>query len=178
MRDINLTLSDLCPKSGNCCNTTVNVTPTHSEPMAPRMAPMAPIDLSVTLTLRPCMYRFQPYEQYMKVREILKSIFRGFRVTYVLELTKEENIHVHAICAHKKGCNLPISLLHNRCRQYHKQLGRRDICQVVSYQSWTEYLIKDVKETTAILNINPVLQDDYQLTQNKLYLEETPVTKN
>lgn len=108
------------------------------------------------VTLRPNMYRLNPSEQKRVVAPLLHKIFENFKVSAVLELTKEMNIHCHLLIElpniHSKNKFM------NRFRSHTAVLGRHPCNQLVDYPKYCVYLKKSLAETREVIG-DPVLVD-------------------
>lgn len=122
------------------------------------------VDYAITLTLKPVIYRHAPEKQFSLVSENIRNNFPNCQFTIIAELTKQYNIHFHGfIKVDLNKINIhPEKYLFDRIRKY-SALGFAVIKQVTEYNVWKDYILKDKKNTESILNLDPVVRDDYGL---------------
>lgn len=118
-----------------------------------------------TLTLRPRLYDRTPDEQFVYTSAILQNeCFRGFTVSCVAELTKENNIHYHGM-VHLKDFKQRNAFL-NTFRKYNNIFGRKTCTPIRKETDWIMYMRKDTKETQQILGKDPWVSDAFELGGN------------
>lgn len=116
-------------------------------------------NFSFTVTLKPCMYRYEPEEQYDLVKNhlyiTLKQLSNNF--TLVTELTQNMNIHFHGI----------IELYHKK--KWYSVFRKSDkfgftSCREISdMEGWKKYISKDLQLTLDMLERRPIINDDYKV---------------
>jgi len=87
---------------------------------------------------------------------ILLKLFKNYKSSAVLELTKECNLHCHGLiefCDHKH-----LNKFMNRCRLYNKDIGRHPANQVIDYDRYTAYMRKSLEQTRLIIG-DPIVSD-------------------
>lgn len=119
-------------------------------------------DLAFTITLKPSEYVNTYQDQYKGTAYVLTSIFdtNGCKYTMTAELTKSYNIHYHGIMKIPKDRSKDsIDWFFNRLRKL-KFIGRSECEQVVNYNKWTTYIMKDTNRDLEVLTI---VKNDYGL---------------
>lgn len=127
----------------------------------------------LTITLRPQMYRFDAREQYVRTSVWLKQILYPYKVSIVAELTQVNNIHYHGIIDLKDLRHRDKFL--NRFRGS-LVFGKMTCTQLIDEPKWIEYMKKNIHITWDILNIYPVLLDEFNCVEIPKEVEE--FTKN
>lgn len=111
-----------------------------------------------TLTLKPFMYMQTAKDQYRMSKELLFAILCPYiKCSCIAELTKENNIHYHCMIW-LEDAKVRDKFL-NKFRQ-NKMWGRKSCSQIVDYDKWTKYLVKDLKATSEIIG-DPIVYDYY-----------------
>lgn len=121
-------------------------------------------ELEITLTLLPKHYVKSVEEQAMLARESLLEIMKKIqcKAIFVLEITKQYNIHIHGMLQLPKVYQDPLKTLFQVFRTS-KVFGRKTIQQVRYYDSYVEYMVKDIEKTRTVINLWPIIRDDYNL---------------
>lgn len=113
----------------------------------------------LTVTLKPCMYKYSAIEQYRMTRESIKVIVGDYDSTIVAELTKTCNVHYHCLIGVPDNFSIKDKeKVVNRIRNYNKTLGRFTFEQVRYEESFKAYLKKAIEETEEIIG-NPIVRD-------------------
>lgn len=120
----------------------------------------------VTVTLRPCLYKFTATEQFDKTQDKIRLILCMHNSTCVAELTKEHNIHYHGIVDLKDISDK--DYLCNRFRKYNKEFGRKSIEQVKYEDSYRKYIVKELSATQKIIGKYPVITNQLGLLGNPI----------
>lgn len=101
------------------------------------------------ITLRPQMYLLNFQEQAAFLYRLLHHVlFVDYRVSAVIEPTRELNAHVHALI------EIPDAKSMNKfCNRFRgcKSLGRHPLSQVRNYPAYVEYMNKDIGRTSELL---------------------------
>lgn len=113
-----------------------------------------------TMTLRPVMYKFTAREQFIKTKDIINNMFFGFATSIVAELTKENNIHYHAIVEIKSADDRNKLLDRSRGSMI---WGRKSCSQLVNEPKWITYILKDIVSTREIIKDHPLIRDDLEI---------------
>lgn len=124
-------------------------------------------DFAVTLTLNPRLNRITSQKQFDLTVDTVKRFCLSFQKASIFaELTKKMNIHYHLIVQPKT----PMSLLQfqywikNRIKdKYSETLGFSVEKLVFDYSGWVSYITEDIKDSTALLNRDVIIRDDYNL---------------
>lgn len=115
----------------------------------------------ITVTLRPCLYRFTAAEQFDKTEDKLRLILCLYKSSCIAELTKEHNIHYHGIIDLKDVSEK--DRLCNRFRKYNKEFGRKSIDQIRYENSYRKYIVKEFSTTQKIIGKLPIITNDLKL---------------
>lgn len=111
---------------------------------------------AVTLTVKPKLYRLPAEDQYKLVKEAVMGLFkqRNPKVTLIAEVTKQFNIHFHALLQwdYASGVNYP-RWFHNEALKY-KDLGFTCVKQAQDVDGWLTYISKAPEY---------IMKDDYFL---------------
>jgi hypothetical protein len=87
---------------------------------------------------------------------------RNCKHTTVCELTSNYDVHYHSILS------LPLDKCNGKDpHRYIKDIFRSEfgftcVKQVTEYEIWTQYLMKDIKETSKVI-AGAILKDDYEI---------------
>lgn len=114
----------------------------------------------LTITLKPQLYMKTAREQFKMTKDFVLDILKPYKHTTVCELTKTNNVHYHSLIDIDGIIQRDILL--NRIRPY-KYLGKPHLEAVQYEESYERYLVKDIIDTTKILNEHPLLKDDWLL---------------
>jgi hypothetical protein len=133
----------------------ITATKTQSE------QPKYSCDFALTITLKPQIYRETAEEQYRQTAYNVAKLFSKCKLTLIAELTQSCNIHYHGIIA------VPITIssqprkyIFDQIRKYSK-LGKTTVVQMTNYEGWSDYLSKDLQETSK--TVYPIIKDDYEI---------------
>lgn len=123
-------------------------------------------NFSFTVTLKPCMYRYEPEEQYDRTYKDLVILCRlmSNNFTIVAEVTKNCNLHYHGI----------IELHHKK--KWYSTFRKSDIfgfttCREQYDDKWNEYISKSLKETYETILRRPIIKDSYNIFTNEQKIE-------
>lgn len=127
----------------------------------------------LTITLKPFCYVKTARQQFEMTKPMMLSLLKPYKHTTVCELTESNNIHYHTLIEIEG--NIARDMLINRIRPY-KAFGKYT-CRAVQWeQSYEDYLMKSIRNTTSILSYDPILKDDYGLRKEPTILTgESPV---
>lgn len=113
----------------------------------------------VTITLLPYCHAKTPKDQYeMSKDQVLKTL-NGEYSTAIVEVAKGK-VHYH--CMVELEDKKHIARLRYKLRK-HCYLGRTRIEQIVDEPSYVAYMLKEVKETTALIGNDPVIKDHFDV---------------
>lgn len=135
------------------------------------------VDIALTVTLQPKMFKEVPPSQYrMSITELELMLLDITGRNYVIipELTpKNGNVHYHIILkipvtqlVQKKG---PIYCIRNIFRNT-KHFGYIDIKQCTDVQGWIQYMLKELDQTILMLDLSPEYKQT-KLEEIKQYLK-------
>lgn len=123
---------------------------------------------AVTLTLHPSFrLRKTSQEQYDKVKDVVKSFFSPYKASIIMELTKNADVHVHAMIESKQCLAKLNYTLKNRTRHF-KELGFSMVKLVDDYYGWIDYMVKDLAETSELLRKEPIIRDSLDILPTPL----------
>lgn len=129
----------------------------------------------VTLTLRPRLYKLSPEEQHLLVSGILDQLLVPYECSMICELTKENNVHYHGLVELRDLVHRNRFL--NHFRKFNTIFGKKTCEQVMYYQSYVDYMKKDIKNTEQIIHY-PIVKDHYGIFSVRFVpLEEGPGPK-
>lgn len=122
-------------------------------------------DYAITITLRPKIYS-KPYEdQFTETATNINRLFPSCRLTLIAELTQTENIHYHGVIS------IPLSVGPSPTKYFFDQLrklsaiGKSECKQLMHWDTWKEYLNKDIKKNIDLNYFYPIVRDDYDLVE-------------
>jgi len=99
---------------------------------------------------------------------------KKYRVSIVIEITKDFNLHSHILLSEIDKSENPPLRISNILRKY-KWIGRRSIDQVVYLQSYIDYLMKDYDATTKIIKYSPIVRDDFDILARTEHAVAIPI---
>lgn len=119
---------------------------------------------SFTITLKPKIYKYEPYEQYDLATDNIHKILRTLceKITLVAECTKSYNIHYHGMCTFNKYKNFPLKEWFSAFRN-DLYVGFTKIEQTLNEERWTQYIKKDIYHTTNSINRRSIILDDINI---------------
>lgn len=127
----------------------------------PQNRPMS-IDFAITITLKPSQYRDTWEKQRHNTAGALVKIFKDCKMTLIVELTKSDNIHYHGVWSCPIAlCNDPKKYFFDRLRPF-SRIGKSECAQVINWDTWTNYLRKDI-DLHRSRGLSPIVQDDYDI---------------
>jgi len=125
-------------------------------------------EYAFTLTVNPQLFKRTVVHQLNCTAKTLNSLFPHAKISTVMELTKNYNVHYHGIIqfhyADLKD-KVPESYWHNKLRN-HATLGYSVLKPMVDEKGWKEYILKDLPRTEAELDktyYTAIIQDEHGL---------------
>jgi len=112
----------------------------------------------ITITIRPELYKLKAKSQYKKTIEHVKHILNMATNKYVLvvELTKNNNIHYHAIAEFKENNTKVMASIIVDVIKGHSYLGMTKVndtqVQDINMGRTIDYLFKDYNDTFTLIN--------------------------
>lgn len=130
------------------------------------------VDYHLTVTLKPYLYAKTPYKQLVKSAVLLHKMLLAYKATIIAELTKDYNIHYHCLIStlvdrfdYKKR---PFDYyVHDIFRRHRDTFGYIKCDQIKNYSEYVKYMMKDIDKTKEILEVTPIIRDDYFLTPHE-----------
>lgn len=113
-----------------------------------------------TVTLKPALYKEKAIDQFRMTRDLMYQMLAPHQSTCIAELTKAYNIHYHCL-VELADLSQRVALV-DRLRKI-KLFGRFTLSQVQWEQSYKDYIVKHITETTAVIIKDPVVCDYFGL---------------
>lgn len=139
--------------------------------MANSSAKYNSVQYFVTITLKPHMYQMTAKEQFdVTSRQVVEVIEQasnlGITGIVVAELTRDYNVHYHAILRFYSKYKHPDMKFRDEFRRL-KCFGRFYIEQVTNYEKCYNYILKSVERTSEVLECHPCIHDTLYKQQQK-----------
>lgn len=117
--------------------------------------------IAVTLTLNPVYARgFTDKKQYRILNELVNRKFKQKRCTFVVEYTKNNDLHIHGVIESKgRSIRSTIISINNTLRGC-PEIGYRCLKEIELLSGWICYMQEDFNLTEDLIGLNPVLRDD------------------
>jgi len=129
-----------------------------------------------TLTINPKLHKSTIIHQLNCTARSLQSLMHHAKISTVVELTTNYNVHYHGIIQfHYMDIKnkTPESYWHNKLRN-HPTLGYSMLKVMTDEEGWKNYILKDVPRTMAELKhsyYNPIINDEHGLSECYLHME-------
>lgn len=127
--------------------------------------------LAITVTLSPVFTRTRSSPQQLEqslniVRHFIKRLNPSMKISMVCELTKNSDIHYHAIIGDFTGRIVDdvTYYLNNlrKLKEYRSVIGFVCLKACPDPVNWIQYLLKDVDKTTSLLGQSSICNDDFK----------------
>lgn len=121
-----------------------------------------------TLTINPKLFKSTIIHQLNCTARSLQSLFHHAKISTVIELTKNYNVHYHGIIQFHKAemkDRTPEGYWYNKLRN-HPTLGYSVLKVMDQEEGWKEYILKDLPRTLLELEksyYNPIINDEHSL---------------
>lgn len=125
-------------------------------------------DIALTVTLKSKHRSIDAEAQFALTRRGILEKLRNCKSTVIAELTRNFDIHYHAILSiplDKTNGKHPLRYIKDIFRS---EYGLTCVKQVDNYEGWIDYLKEDIDETSRV--IYPILKDDYDIFEKNTRL--------
>lgn len=117
--------------------------------------------IAVTLTLNPVYARtYTNIKQYNLLKELLNRKFKQKRCTFIVEYTKNNDLHVHGVIESKGRSDRSTIVSINNTLRGCQELGYRCLKKIELLSGWICYCQEDFNITGDLLGQSPILRDD------------------
>lgn len=125
-------------------------------------------EYAITITLNPKLFKLTTRQQFEKTANEIVKFMKTMttKLTLVTEVTEKYNIHYHGVfVTDRKNIQYKI----NNMVRGHKLFGFVMIKPVTDLGGWVEYLGKDIKKTKGMMNVLPIICNDFGFEIAKRY---------
>lgn len=128
------------------------------------------VKYAFTITLQSKMFKYTPQEQYdhtyLELCKRLKAL--GTTLTVIAELTLNANIHYHGVIQfHVKSKSHLVDF--KNCFRTSKIFGYSVLKQIEDEAGWSEYVLKNVRETTMTINRPAIIVDEMEIEKTNYF---------
>lgn len=128
---------------------------------------MPGIRFAVTVTLNPKIYRFDATHQFDVTFHKLDQLLDATKIKVcIAELTKNANIHYHLIYEDVISEMKLNKLLKDKVRDKKCDYGFCHVKQIDDEPGWIAYLLKNIRETTELINRPCIIYDTIGCTKD------------